>query len=461
MNRKQSKNKIVYFFSLIILVSTILTFSACRVNNENNIISAYHPPVSLNERNAILDSLEKVIIKRYVFKNKAIDIVAGINKLKSNNFFKEEEAPSLLAKRLSQQLLNISNDKHLILFHDSTLVKRLKYEQRIGKTWNARENFEVVNDYYKSFEKRNYQFQKAEILTGNVGYLKFDNFAPLDEAKNTINATMQFFAKSDALIIDLRTNGGGHVNTADWVASHFLEDNQTLFYRNIPERDTIEYYSYAPARPQNLLKIPLYILVSEKTASAAEILANSLQEYGRAKIMGETTWGGAHACSFTILNDRFAVLMPMSEILGPKSLTNWEATGVEPDIKKSNNYIIDNAHHLAIADLQSKASNEFDKKRYLNIIKLIESKFNGAKSKYQLKDYVGTFGHFEFFLQDDELMFLTNGTRPIPLFPVDKDLFVVNNYNLDQIQFSRNIWNKVDELQILKTKGGILNHRKN
>jgi C-terminal processing protease CtpA/Prc len=89
----------------------------------------------------------------------------------------------------------------------------------------------------------------------------------------------------------------------------------------------------------------VYILTSGFTFSAAEDISYTLKNLKRATIVGETTGGGAHPVRARRLNDHFFVMVPFARYISPVTKTNWEGTGVEPDLK------VPQAHALKVAQL--------------------------------------------------------------------------------------------------------------
>jgi len=161
-----------------------------------------------------------------------------------------------------------------------------------------------------------------------------------------------------------------------------------------------------------------------------------------------------------ILNDGFALLLPFSEILGPTSYSNWEGKGVQPDIVKSAEHIIDNAHHLAISDLLNK--NPHPKKKYLytGILKAIESKFNKDKQN-DVNDYAGTYEHLEFMAKNNELFYLKEGRYETKMSAYQNDYFVLDDYKFTKVFFKRNFWNGVNSVHFVNYKNDTLSYLKN
>ena len=407
--------------------------------------------LSSSQQQNLLHQVDSLLNKSYINQT---DIVAKLFKL--NNLPADT---ILLATDFAQQItLNLReafNDKHLSLYYDTALVKRLTYQQRKGENWNDVQFYEAYIEQEDLVKSNNFDFKKLEILSGNVGYLQFNYFAKLENAQPTIDATMQFLSNCDALIIDLQENSGGHVNTAEYISSFFYPKNTTLFFRSLADETEIEYFAKGVG-PESLQTIPLYILINERTASAAEIITNTFMETKRATVIGSLTWGGAHACAMVILNDAFVLQLPFSKLGGPISKTNWEAKGIEPDITKAPKNIIENAHHLAISDLLDKTINTKSKRKYKGILKSIEAKFK--EETPNLNDFVGTYGNHQFEVKNELLHYNITGSRPIKLLPVSDDEFILQNSRFETVFFSRTKRGNVYATNFVKINGDTLSY---
>ena len=174
--------------------------------------------VSDYEKNQLLEDILKLIREHYVNAN---NIESKLQEVKQYSY-DDIQIADHFAQVFTHNLQAVFNDKHLVVYHDTMLVNRLKYEQRKGDNWNDIQYYEAYQQHKDVVKDYNYDFSKLEILSGNVGYLKFNHFAKLEDAKPTIEAALQFVANVDALIIDLQHNSGGHVNTTSWLGSCLL-----------------------------------------------------------------------------------------------------------------------------------------------------------------------------------------------------------------------------------------------
>jgi hypothetical protein len=174
--------------------------------------------------------------------------------------------------------------------------------------------------------RRNFGFERVERLEGNVGYLDLRGFSGSPEAGETAIAAMNFLAGTDALIIDLRQNGGGSPAMIGLVSSYLFDDVQHLNDFYIRETDrTRQFWTspYVQGRRYGKDK-PVFVLTSVRTFSAAEEFTYNLKNLKRATIVGETTGGGAHPGGVRRISDQFGIWVPNGRAINPITKTNWE-----------------------------------------------------------------------------------------------------------------------------------------
>lgn len=231
-----------------------------------------------------------------------------------------------LAVELSNDLRSLTGDGHLSVVYSPV---PLPAEDSAANAEMGRRDSE---QYYGP--KLNYGFRKMELLPGNVGYLEVTVFAPLDWAGPVATAAMRMVAQVDALIIDLRRNGGGHGETVQWLESYLFERPQQVSGEYNRARNTTSESWTLPWVPGARFgsKRPVLILTSRRTFSAAEAMAYDLQALGRATIVGEASGGGAHPYENVKLDAHYVLGLPMSRSVNPITKANWQGTGVRPDV---------------------------------------------------------------------------------------------------------------------------------
>ncbi len=145
---------------------------------------------------------------------------------------------------------------------------------------------------------------------------------------------MNFLRFSNALIFDLRDNGGGYGETLVFMLSYFLKDSVLLGENRYRKNNkVVKSYTLIDSLinkiPEN---ISLYILVSHKTSSAAEAFAYTLQQYKRAIIVGEKTKGEGNPGELFVINEDLYIMIPTIEGINPVSKKWIDGIGVTPDI---------------------------------------------------------------------------------------------------------------------------------
>ncbi len=187
-------------------------------------------------------------------------------------------------------------------------------------------------------------FARVERLPGNIGYLALEGFSGSARAAEAAAAAMQFLAGTGALIIDLRDNHGGSPEMVATLCSYFFD--QSVHLNDIYWREgdsTRQYWTSTSVAGPRYLEREVYVLTSSRTASAGEEFAYDLQQLKRATLVGEVTWGGANPGKFISLTPHFSAFIPTGRAINPITKTNWEGTGVKPDIEVK----ADDALHVA------------------------------------------------------------------------------------------------------------------
>src|SRR5690606_27051516 len=158
----------------------------------------------------------------------------------------------------------------------------------------------------------NFGLKKAEVLSGNIAYLELSHFSRLNRySKATADAALQMLSNADAMIIDLRYGAGGSPEMMTHLLRHFYSEKIHVSDIYIRSEDAkLSYHTTPDAAYGRLTEIPLYILTSYKTFSAAEAFVYTLQKTGRAKIIGENTRGGAHTVTYRPLGAGFICDVP-------------------------------------------------------------------------------------------------------------------------------------------------------
>ncbi len=191
-----------------------------------------------------------------------------------------------------------------------------------------------VARYRKEIKQHNCTIETAKILPHNIGYMKFNAFPDAAICGKTVTAAMTSLNHADAIIFDLRDNRGGYANMVEFLATYLFDHPTHLndFYDR-SENSTEQSWTLPPVPGNRLADKPVFVLTSPTTFSAAEGFAYDLKMLKRATLVGETTSGRGHLGMGHRIDDHFTIHVPGIRVINPISMTNWEGTGVEPDVK--------------------------------------------------------------------------------------------------------------------------------
>ena len=197
----------------------------------------------------------------------------------------------------------------------------------------------------------NFGIHRVERLDGNVGYLDVRRVPVPANAGPAISAAMELVAGTYALIIDLRRNGGGSPEGVVYWCSHLVDEQPPTHLNDIFRADTAETHqfwalSYVPG--PRYVDRPVYVLTSSRTFSGGEDFAYTLQALGRAQVIGETTGGGAHPTRPFPISAAVHIAIPFARSINPVTGTNWQGTGVVPDVRVPQEQAYDVAYATAL-----------------------------------------------------------------------------------------------------------------
>jgi|SRR5579872_723899 len=297
------------------------------------------------ERTRVIDGSIKMLNEFYVFPETAKKMEDSLRTNQQKGDYNAITDGYAFAARLTEDLQGVSHDKHLSVNFSPTKLP----DAPQGPTPEA------IAANRKQMERINCGFQKVELLPGNIGYLKFNMFADPEICGPTAIAAMNFLANVDAIIFDMRDNGGGDPKMIALVCSYlFSEPTHLNDLWNRKEDSTQQFWTLPYVPGKRLADKPAYVLTSKRSFSGAEEFTNNLKMLKRATIVGETTGGGAHPVSGHRIDDHFMIGVPFARAINPISKTNWEGTGVEPDVKVPAAEALETAQKLAAEKIRSK-----------------------------------------------------------------------------------------------------------
>ncbi len=284
--------------------------------------------------NDVVTALARLLEDRYVFPDAAERIAKD---LRSRAF--PDGDPKSFADDVRTYLH--THDRHLSLIWRSATAP----EDGPART--------DINDP-EVLRRTNNGVRQVTIHDGNVAVLDLTLLCDADQTAvlATYRAAMGMVARADAMIVDLRDVPGGWPSGCNLLLGHFLPQEPThlltMTRRHEPtSQDWTPRENPLGHRPD----LPLFLVIDDRSASAAEALAYVAQSLGRATVVGRPSAGAANPADFFPIADEFTALIPTSAPIDPRTGTNWDVVGVQPDVLVGSGDALERALALARAAL--------------------------------------------------------------------------------------------------------------
>jgi hypothetical protein len=402
------------------------------------------PPLDASQKTQAVEGLSKLLQENYVFPDVAKQAAERLSAQLASGAYDKAGDARAFAMALTQDLQSVSKDKHL----------RVGLRPP-GEKPAADDSPEALDRMKREMRKENFGFRKVEILPGNVGYLDLRGFLPPSMAGETAVGAMNLLGNCDALIFDLRKNGGGDPEMIQLIST-YLFDKPThlndLYWRKGDKRNQYWTLSYAPG--PKLSSVPVFVLTSPRTFSGAEEFANNLKVLKRATIVGETTGGGANPGESFAFEPFFRAFIPTGRAVNPTTGTNWEGTGVEPDIKLPEAEALGAAHAEALKALKAKVQDPEDQARYAWAIEALEaSKKPAAFTAAQLAQFAGTYGPRKVWVEEGRLVQQREGRSKLVLAPLTGTTFSAEGVDYVRFTFVKDEKGKVAKVVLTYDDG--------
>jgi hypothetical protein len=283
-------------------------------------------PVGAAERRAVLQTLASKLQASYVYPEVAKRVATRLSAKEAAGGYAAATTAEAFAKVLSADLREFGKDRHFNVAFDPEFRERPAEQSALPSK-------EEVAQGREHMARRGYGLGRIERLPGNVGYLEVRGFAPTELVAPAYSAAMQLLVGTDALIIDLRRNGGGEPTSVAYLMSHFFPEGDARHLNDLYTRTTNttrQYWTQPSVTPRYTQ--PVYVLTSRRTFSGGEECAYDFQTQKRATLVGETTGGGANPGDLFSLGHGLHAFIPTGRAINPITRTSWEHVGVKPDL---------------------------------------------------------------------------------------------------------------------------------
>jgi hypothetical protein len=371
-------------------------------------------------RRTVIQAIIRLNREKYVYPEIGERLASQLQADLDQGSYDHLAAPGELAARLTMDLQSGSADGHWFVAHDPKgAVDLIDPEHEDDR--------EKMAHYLETARQNNYGFERVERLKGNIGYLDLHSFIPSEYAGETAAAAMGLLANSNALIIDLRRNHGGYPSMVQLIASYLFDEKprhlNTFFYR--PTGETQQFWTFPHVPGKRRPEIPVYLLTSSATGSAAEEFSYDLKHMGRATLIGETTAGFAHPVTREVVAGEYVVRLPYGRPINPVTGENWEGRGVEPHIPVPAEQALETAHLKAVDDLLEKLPPGGPRQMVAWVAEIVRSEYHPVElDEDQLARFAGEYGK-RLFAVEEGVLHAGHQEFPVswPLVPISPTRF--------------------------------------
>lgn len=426
-------------FVLSLLIFNLLAAARCCLGQTQQLTAEI--------KKQTIDDLSALLPERYAYR----EVGEKLRRLLQQNLkagkYDPYNSPQEFSAAVTNDLRSLHPDRHLALNYSPEAQTPNANPTPTPAPLSPDERAKRASEFNRQM---NFGFKDVRFLNGNVGYLKFDYFDSfLNYSSPVVDASMAFFKNSDALIIDLRDNGGGSGEMVAYIAGFFFRERTFAgtSYNRLTDATTEEFITPQP-KDKQLAGVDLYILTSKSTVSAAEALAYNLKYLKGAKIVGETSAGAANPGRVTRLNKLFTAFIPNRHGKHAVTGTNWEGTGVPVDIESPTEDALRVSRIEALKKLRHKATEPLQQRRFDSYLTFLEKTKSGKELPGSaLRQYAGEYqGGRTVALTNGKLYYSRVGEVGGQLHHISPDMFMLSEGDVT-ITFKRDKQNRVVEME--------------
>ncbi len=379
-------------------------------------------------RRVMVDSAASLLTRYYAFADTGQMLATHLRARLAAGAFDGAATEPQLGELLTREMQSFNNDGHLYTVYrpgaGTPSAAAMRMVRQGGMQGSAPQRPQPSAADVAALRRQNYGIARAERLDGNIGYIEITTFARGDEAAAAIDAAMAMLRHVDAMIIDLRRNGGGSEMT-HYLMSWFQPDGapQSWNYTRMMG-DTMKNVS-RPVRGTKRLDIPLYVLTSGRTASAAEAFAFTMQQAGRGKTVGAATSGAGYNNMSFPLTENTAMSVSIGHAFYPATGKRWEGTGVLPDVAVPAEQALAVARAEVLRTLAARETDPRRKQELAWTAEVAEAELRPVTIPAQaLAQYAGTYGNRVVTVDGGRLIYQRRADRPgDPVTAVSETVF--------------------------------------
>lgn len=384
-------------------------------------------PLTAAQRTAAVAAIIGAVESRYVFPDRVPAIRDRLTEgLAAGRY--ETADPGAFAERITTDLRASSGDGHMYLNNAPA-----QYAAALTSDGDTLDNPALQAIWAEAARRNNHGLTEMRILPGNVRYLRISGFEWVNDRTGSVyDDAMRFLREGDAVIIDLRGNGGGSHAGVRYLLSHFMAGDQLDITFLEAGKDPIQSRTLEHVPAGRVIGKPLYVLISPQVGSAAEAFAYDVQQFHLGTLVGGTTAGAANNNTFIPIAPGFMLSVSYGRPVHPVSGGNWEGTGVSPDVAVDPATALDTAVSLALTGLMARTdADPVDRAGWQWAQTGAEARLHPVTVEAaRLELLAGTYGGRTILFEDGGLVWRRMNGQKVKLVPMTADgLFSAEGYD--------------------------------
>ena len=330
--------------------------------------SAAEGPFDVAARRAVVDSIVELLGRHYVDADTGKLIGRVLADQAKSGAYDRASDPYRFAEMLTSDLRAVNGDKHLMVQYDpahTAMRPGPEGIQMMSRTPGPRR--EPPADVVAAVRRNHYALGRVDVLPGNIGYFEIRGFSGMPEARDAVSDALKYLQYTDAIIFDLRRNGGGSPDLVNFIISHFTGPDTlaSLTVTNRSGGEKFTRYTLATVPGPRRTDVPVYVLTSGFTASAGEDFSFVFKNLGRATIVGQPTAGAGHNNAMLDAGHGFGVSVSFTRVADPRTGAEWERIGVQPDVAVDQADALLTAQQLAVQKIAASVTGDAERKATL------------------------------------------------------------------------------------------------
>lgn len=391
---------------------------------------ALQPPPAVQQATidprSIVTEVRRIIAERYVLPERrpALDALLARG-LETGRY--DTRDPAVLAERINADLAT-ANDGHLNFGYNP------RQAQMLGTPRS--DDGPPPEAFVRLARAANHGVSELRVLPGNIRYMRYDGFIWTGpESAAALDNAMRFLAGGDAIVIDIRHNGGGSPQAVQYLVSHFLPPNRPLVEFHMGGRTEPDRLSTLAELPAGRLTgRPFYLLTSRHSASAAEEFSGHVAGFQLGELVGDRTAGAAFRNDLVPIADAFVLSVSVGRPVLAATGGDWERTGIAPTMPAPVESALEAAQVHALRRLASAAQGQ-DRERLEAVAETADARLTPRQPGQDLATYVGTYGERTVRTDGDRLLYQLGERPPVALIPLGGNRFGFEHDAMLRIDF--------------------------